>query len=49
MGHSKGVRDICFSNDGRKFITASFDKYLKIWDTETGKNSLIQFILNIIY
>jgi len=37
LGHTKGVRDICFTNDGRKFITASFDKYLKIWDTETGQ------------
>lgn len=37
LGHTKGVRDICFTNDGRKFITASFDKYLKLWDTETGQ------------
>ncbi|KAJ1991096.1 hypothetical protein H4R33_001499 [Dimargaris cristalligena] len=37
MGHNKAVRDICFSNDGRRFLTASYDKYLKLWDTETGQ------------
>ncbi|KAM7269422.1 hypothetical protein ACFE04_024919 [Oxalis oulophora] len=37
MGHSKGVKDICFSNDGSKFLTASFDKNIKYWDTETGQ------------
>ncbi|XP_050372379.1 uncharacterized protein LOC126790253 isoform X1 [Argentina anserina] len=37
MGHSKGVRDICFSNDGSKFLSAGFDKNIKYWDTETGQ------------
>ncbi|KAJ3295640.1 pre-mRNA-processing factor 17 [Borealophlyctis nickersoniae] len=37
MGHSKGVRDICFTNDGKRFMTASYDKWLKLWDTETGQ------------
>ncbi|KAL7753380.1 hypothetical protein RI367_001155 [Sorochytrium milnesiophthora] len=37
MGHNKAVRDLCFTNDGTKFITASYDKFLKLWDTETGK------------
>jgi pre-mRNA-processing factor 17 len=37
MGHSKGVRDICFSNDGRKFISAGYDKIMNLWDTETGE------------
>ena len=31
------VRDICFQNDGMHFISASFDKTMIFWDTETGK------------
>lgn len=30
IGHDKGVRDICFSNDGRRFISSSFDKTVKV-------------------
>ena len=30
------MRDICFSNDGKRFLTASFDRFVKLWDTETG-------------
>jgi pre-mRNA-processing factor 17 len=26
MGHSKALKDICFNNDGRRFLSASFDK-----------------------
>jgi pre-mRNA-processing factor 17 len=37
MGHSKGVRDVWFSNDGRRFVSASYDKEIKYWDTETGQ------------
>lgn len=36
-GHDKGVRHVHFSNDGRKFVSTSFDKTVKVWDTETGK------------
>ena len=35
-GHMRAVRDITFSNDGRRFLTASFDHFMKLWDTETG-------------
>lgn len=37
IGHNKPVRDISFDSMGQKFVSASYDKYLKIWDTETGQ------------
>ncbi|KAK7206742.1 WD40-repeat-containing domain protein [Myxozyma melibiosi] len=36
-GHSRTVKDICFSNDGTKFLSASYDSFVKLWDTETGQ------------
>uniref|UniRef100_A0A7S2TJD6 Pre-mRNA-processing factor 17 n=1 Tax=Lotharella oceanica TaxID=641309 RepID=A0A7S2TJD6_9EUKA len=36
-GHMGGVRDINFNHDGTKFMTASYDRYVKMWDTEYGK------------
>ena len=35
-GHVRAIRDLCFTNDGRHFLTASFDGAIKRWDTETG-------------
>lgn len=35
-GHNKSCNDISFNNDGTEFLTASYDRYMKIWDTETG-------------
>ena len=37
MGHQRAVRDIQFSPDGRRFLSASYDRYVKEWDTETGQ------------
>lgn len=37
IGHQEGVRDICFSNDGTRFLSSGFDKNVQYWDTETGK------------
>jgi len=36
-GHKQGVRDIDFNRDGDKFVSASYDKYMKLWDVETGQ------------
>jgi pre-mRNA-processing factor 17 len=36
-GHKMPVRDICFNNNGNEFLSASFDTYVKLWDTETGQ------------
>jgi pre-mRNA-processing factor 17 len=37
MGHAAAVRDLCLSNDGSRFVSCSYDRYLKLWDTETGQ------------
>lgn len=36
-GHTAGVREVNFDNDGKHFTSLSLDKTIKIWDTETGK------------
>lgn len=38
-GHKNGVKAICFNRDGSKFVSGSYDKYVKLWDTETGQCS----------
>ncbi|KFD57629.1 hypothetical protein M514_01299 [Trichuris suis] len=36
-GHRMAVRDICFNNAGTEFLSASYDRFVKLWDTETGQ------------
>lgn len=36
MGHGKAVRDVNFSPDGTQFLSAGFDRQMKLWDTESG-------------
>lgn len=40
MGHSKAVHDVQFDNSGAGFLSSSFDRQMKLWDTETGQLSL---------
>ncbi|KAF1744111.1 hypothetical protein MXB_4547, partial [Myxobolus squamalis] len=35
-GHHDPIKDLCFDNDGKRFLTCSLDRYIKLWDTETG-------------
>lgn len=37
IGHKVPVKDIYFNNDGTEFLTAAYDNYIKLWDTETGQ------------
>jgi len=36
MGHSNIVTTVSFSSDGRRIVSGSVDKLVKIWDAETG-------------
>lgn len=37
MGHTKALKDIAFNNNGTHFLSASYDRQIKLWDTETGQ------------
>ena len=39
-GHNKSVTSTHFAPDGRSFISASYDKYVKVWDTEVRVDSI---------
>ena len=36
-GHSKAVTDVTFDPNGGRFLSASYDRQMKLWDTEYGK------------
>ena len=36
-GHSKAITDTDFHPTGKTFLTASYDRQMKLWDTEYGK------------
>ena len=37
MRHNNWVRSCAFSPDGKRFVSASYDGTLKLWDAESGK------------
>lgn len=37
IGHSKPVKDVNFNVTGDKFLSLAYDKYIKVWDTESGR------------
>ena len=36
IGHKQAVRDVTFNNSGTEFLSCAYDRYCKLWDTETG-------------
>lgn len=36
-GHTEGVRSVHMSNDGLQFLSSGFDRYVRLWDLETGQ------------
>ena len=36
-GHSRGVRSVAYSPDGKHIVSGSDDRTVKIWGARTGK------------
>jgi WD40 repeat protein len=39
-GHTDEVRSVAFSPDGKRIVSGSIDKTVKVWDATTGKETL---------
>jgi WD40 repeat protein len=35
-GHIGGVKSVCFSPDGNRIVSGSYDKTVRIWNAVTG-------------
>jgi WD40 repeat protein len=40
QGHAGPVVNVSFSPDGRRLLSSSLDRTVKLWDTETGREVL---------
>src|SRR6266852_2531463 len=40
IGHRSRIREVCWSPDGRRLATASWDGTAKVWDTASGRELL---------
>ncbi|RDJ92956.1 hypothetical protein B4Q13_25225, partial [Lacticaseibacillus rhamnosus] len=40
QGHTQPVLSVCFSPDGKRVLSGSYDGTLKVWDADTGKRVL---------
>lgn len=37
LGHSEGIRSAQLNTTGDRFLSSGFDRYIRLWDTETGQ------------
>lgn len=43
FAHGRGVNGLCFSSDGLYLITLGLDEKMRLWDTFTGRNMLVNY------
>lgn len=41
IGHTDRVRSVAYSPDGRRLVTASYDRTARVWDALTGRQILV--------
>lgn len=41
--HGKGVNGLSLTNDGRYLVSLGLDEKIRLWDTETGQNTLVNY------
>lgn len=49
LGHAKAVRAIDWNYDGTKFLSCSYDRHIKLWDTETGECVCVQVMRECVW
>lgn len=37
IGHAEGIRSSAWNSTGSQFLSSAFDRYIRLWDTETGQ------------